>query len=132
MAHSSPPGPRSATTLCRLNPGTRPHAADQTNAIKDAPAPRVAPTEVTFRFTTVRGNLYAFGYRYPAAGSASIKSLNGSAAKVERVTLLGPTPQQLRFKQTADALTVALPPTAPVAGMPYALRIEGTAAVGLA
>ena len=80
----------------------------------------------------IRDSLYAFGYRYPAAGSASIKSLSTSSAKVERVTLLGPTPQPVKFRQTAEALAVTLPPTAPSAGMPYTLRIEGSAALGLA
>jgi alpha-L-fucosidase len=108
--------------------------ADQTNAIPTDPGSthaHVAPTEATFRFTIVKGNLYAFGYRYPSA-AASIKSLSTSLAKVERVTLLGPTPQPVQFKQTAEALTITLPPTAPTANMPYTLRIEGTAALGSA
>ena len=71
--------------------------ADQSNAIKDGPAPRVQITEASFRFTTVNGKLYAFGYRYPAAGSASVKSLSSNSAKVERVTLLGPSPQPVTF-----------------------------------
>jgi alpha-L-fucosidase len=100
--------------------------ADQSNAIKDGPAPRVQITEASFRFTTVNGKLYAFGYRYPAAGSASVKSLSSNSAKIERVTLLGPSPQPVTFKQTSDALVVALPVAAPIAGMPYMLRIEGS------
>jgi alpha-L-fucosidase len=111
--------------------------ADQSTAIKDGPAPRVQVTEASFRFTTVGGNLYAFGYRYPAnAGSgngatATIKSLAISSAKVERVTLLGPSPQPLTFKQASDALSVTLPPTASIAATPYTLRIEGTQGLGL-
>jgi alpha-L-fucosidase len=100
--------------------------ADQSNAIKDGPTPRVQITEASFRFTTVGGKLYAFGYRYPAAGVASIKSLSTNSAKVERVTLLGPSPQPVTFKQTSDALVVTLPAAAPIAGMPYMLRIEGS------
>jgi alpha-L-fucosidase len=103
--------------------------ADQTNAIKGA-RPRVQITEANFRFTTANGKLYAFGYRYPAA-AATIKSLSISAAKIERVTLLGPSPQPLTFKQTADALIVTMPSTPPTAGMPYTLRIEGTQGLGL-
>ncbi|MGC9990761.1 MAG: alpha-L-fucosidase C-terminal domain-containing protein, partial [Terriglobales bacterium] len=87
-------------------------------------------TEANFRFTTANGKLYAFGYRYPLAGSASIKSLSSNMAKVERVTLLGTSAQTLSFKQTAEALIVTLPPTAPIAGMPYTLRIEGSQGLG--
>jgi alpha-L-fucosidase len=111
--------------------------ADQTNAIKDGPAPRVQITEAGFRFTTAGANLYAFGYRYPVAAgrgnvaTATIKSLSTSAAKVERVTLLGPSSPPLAFKQTSDALIVTLPPTAPIPNMPYALRIEGMQGLGL-
>ena len=100
--------------------------ADQSNAIKDGPAPRAQITEASFRFTTVGGKLYAFGYRYPAAGVANIKSLSTNSAKVERVTLLGPSPQPVTFKQTSDALVVTLTAAAPIAGMPYMLRIEGS------
>jgi alpha-L-fucosidase len=106
--------------------------ADQTNAIKDGPAPRVQITEASFRFTQVKGNLYAHGYRYPAAGSATIKSLSTNSAKVERVTLLGPAPQPVKFQQTAEALVVTLPPAAPSPGMPYTLRIEGSQGLGMA
>jgi alpha-L-fucosidase len=108
--------------------------AEQENAIKDAPGtPRArAPiTEASFRFTTVGGKLYAFGYKFPA-GVATIKSLSTSAAKVERVTLLGPIPRKVDFKQTADALVVTLPATEPFAGMPYGLRIEGSQNLGIA
>ena len=100
--------------------------ADQSNAIKDGPAPRVQTTEASFRFTTAGGKLYASGYHYPATREASIKSLSANSAKVERVTLLGPSPQPVTFKQTADMLIVALPVAAPIAGMPYMLRIEGS------
>jgi alpha-L-fucosidase len=108
--------------------------ADSTNAIKEdpgTPRSRNGVTEANFRFTTAGGKLYAFGQRYPTA-AATIKSLSTNSAKVERVTLLGPTPQQLTFKQTADALVVALPPAAPIAGMPYTLRIEGGQGLGIA
>jgi alpha-L-fucosidase len=103
---------------------------DQTNTIKGG-RPRVQITEANFRFTTANGNLYAFGYRYPAA-EATLKSLSSSHAKVERVTLLGPSSTPLTFKQTADALVVTMPPTPPAQGMPYTLRIEGTQGLGLA
>jgi alpha-L-fucosidase len=106
--------------------------ADQTTAIRDGAAPRIPLTDASFRFTTVNGNLYAFGYRYPAAGAATIKSLSTTHAKVERVTLLGPNPAPVTFKQTAEALVVTLPPTSPIAGMPYTLRIEGAQGLGLA
>jgi alpha-L-fucosidase len=106
--------------------------ADQSTAIRDGAAPRVQITEASFRFTTVGGNLYAFGYRYPAAASASIKSLSTSSAKVERITLLAPTPVPVTFKQTAEALIVTLPPTTPIPNMPYTLRIEGSHSLGLA
>ena len=88
-------------------------------------------TEASFRFTTAGGKLYAFGYRYPQAGSASIKSLSVNLAKVERVTLLGATAQPVNFKQNADALMVTLPLTAPAGGMPYVLRIEGSQGLGI-
>jgi alpha-L-fucosidase len=104
--------------------------ADQSNAIKDGPTPHVQATEASFRFTTAGGKLYAFGYRYPQAGSAGIKSLSVNMGKVERVTLLGATAQPVTFKQTSDALVVTLPPNAPDAGMPYTLRIEGSQGLG--
>ncbi|MDP9038480.1 MAG: alpha-L-fucosidase [Acidobacteriota bacterium] len=107
--------------------------ADQTNAIKadpGTPRTRTQMTEANFRFTTGHRNLYAFGYRYPASAHAAIKSLSTSQAKVERVTLLAPTPQPLKFQQTIDALNISLPPTAPIPNMPYALRIEGTQGLG--
>ena len=101
--------------------------------------PRVQITEANFRFTAAGGNLYAFGYKYPpsspsAASSASgqatasIRSLSASSATVERVTLLGPTPQPARFIQTAEALVVTLPAAGAgnAPNMPYALRIEGS------
>jgi alpha-L-fucosidase len=105
--------------------------ADQSTAIKDGPAPRVQTTEASFRFTSVGGNLYVFGYHYPAAGSASVKSLSTNSAKVERVTLLGPSAQPVKFKQTAEGLAVTLPAAAPIAAMPYMLRIEGMQGLGL-
>jgi alpha-L-fucosidase len=105
--------------------------ADQSTAIKDGPTPRVQITEASFRFTTAKGNLYAFGYRYPAA-TANIKSLSSSLAKVERVTLLGRSPQPVKFQQTADALVVTLPAADPILNMPYTLRIEGSQGLGIA
>jgi alpha-L-fucosidase len=105
--------------------------ADQTNAIKDGPGQRVQITEANFRFTTANANLYAFGFRYPSGGAATIKSLSNNSAKVERVTLLGPTPTPLTFTQTAEALVVTMPTTPPSTGMPYALRIEGSQGLGV-
>ncbi len=52
------------------------------------------------------------------------------SAKVERVTLLGPTPQPVTFKQTAEALVVTMPAAPPITGMPYTLRIEGSQGLG--
>jgi alpha-L-fucosidase len=107
--------------------------ADSTNAIREdpgTPRSRNTTSEANFRFTAAGGNLYVFGQRYPTS-AATIKSLSSNSAKVERVTLLGPTPQPLTFKQTAEALVVTLPPTAPIAGMPYTLRIEGSQGLGL-
>ena len=108
--------------------------ADQTTAIReDAGTPRRGnpTTDATFRFTTANGHLYAFGMRYPA-GTATLKSFGTSAAKIERVTLLGAMSQTLLFKQTSDSLQVTLPPTAPIPGMPYTLRLEGSANLGTA
>jgi alpha-L-fucosidase len=107
---------------------------DQTNTIKGA-RPAVPPTDANFRFTTANGNLYAFGYRYPAATPtanyleppvARIKSLSASLASVDRVTLLGAVPQQVDFQKTDDALVVTLPVVSTPNRMPYTLRIEGS------
>ncbi|WP_213804459.1 alpha-L-fucosidase [Granulicella sp. dw_53] len=86
-------------------------------------------TEADFRFTTANNMLYAFGYKYPA-GQASIRSLGSTAAKVERVTLLGPQPRQLRFTQSAGALQVSLPANSNPSDAPYGLRIEGSHPLG--
>jgi len=107
--------------------------ADQSTAIKDDPGTprnRNQITEANFRFTTANGKLYAFGYRYPAS-EAAIKSLSTNFAKVERVTLLSQTATPLTFKQTSDALVVAMPPAPAANGMPYTLRIEGSQGLGL-
>jgi alpha-L-fucosidase len=109
--------------------------ADQSTAIKEdpgTPRTRTQVTEATFRFTTAGGNLYALGLRYPGSGSAMLTSLSTKDARAERVTLLGPSAQPVPFKQTAEGLVVTLPPAAPIANMPYALRIEGTQGLGLA
>jgi alpha-L-fucosidase len=127
--------------------------ADQSTAIKDGPTPRVQTTEASFRFTTAGGKLYAFGYKYPAANSPSsptsstssgmqsmeyvdgpmarIISLSNNAAKVERVTLLGPEPRSFPFHQDANALVVWLPLVAIPPNMPYTLRIEGSQGLGI-
>jgi alpha-L-fucosidase len=89
----------------------------------------VPPTEADFRFTTANRNLYAFGYKYPAA-QATIRSLNSNAAKVERVTLLAPQPTRLKFTQTAESLVVTLPAPPSASTMPYGLRVEGTHSLG--
>jgi alpha-L-fucosidase len=86
-------------------------------------------TEADFRFTTANNNLYAFGYKYPER-EATIRSLSNSAAKIERVTLLGVEPRQLPFRQSAEALVVTIPPGSQPSLMPYTLRIEGTHALG--
>ncbi len=91
--------------------------------------PHLALTTADFRFTTANGNLYAFGYKYPTA-EAAIRSLATPLAKVERVTLLAPTPTPLSFRQTPEALLVTLPPNPTPPPMPYTLRIEGTHPLG--
>jgi alpha-L-fucosidase len=90
--------------------------------------PAIPVTEAEFRFTTNNGNLYAFGLKYPAS-EARIRSLAMPAAKVEHVTLLGPAPIPLMFRQTAEALIVTMPPSARSA-QPYTLRIEGSHSLG--
>ncbi len=94
--------------------------------------PSTPITEADFRFTTVNNNLYAFGYKYPAA-EAAIRSLSTTSARVEHVTLLGLAPdiqpRQLRFRQTPEALLVTMPP-APQSTLPYTLRIEGSHSLG--
>ena len=90
---------------------------------------RTPISEADFRFTTAAGNLYAFGFQYPAKLTARITSLNTTRTRVERVTLLGlPTP--LKFTQTPEALLVTLPPNPNPSTTPYTLRIEGTHALG--
>ena len=91
--------------------------------------PAIPITEAEFRFTTVNNNLYVFGYKYPEA-EAAIHSLCASAAKVERVSLLGPEPRQLQFHQSAEALIVTIPADSQPSPMPYALRIEGSHPLG--
>jgi alpha-L-fucosidase len=108
--------------------------ADQTTAIKEDPGsqrPRVQMTEATFRFTAANGALYAWGMRFPAGGAATIRSLSTKDARVEKVTLLGAA-QPVPFKQSADGLVVTLPAKAPIEGMPYGLKIEGSEGLGLA
>lgn len=90
--------------------------------------PNIPVTEAEFRFTTNNGKLYAFGLKYPA-DEARIHSLSTTSAKVERVTLLGPTPTPLKFRQTPEALIVTMLP-APALSQPYGLRIEGTISLG--
>ncbi len=110
----SPPGDwKGGSTAQQMPPVKRP--------------PNVPLTEADFRFTAANNNLYAIGYKYPAA-EAAIRSLSSSEAKVERVTLLGSTPTPVSFRQTADALTFNLPPSA--TAEPYVLRIEGSHPLG--
>jgi alpha-L-fucosidase len=87
-----------------------------------------APSEADFRFTVAKGALYAFGYKRPAA-EAKIVSLASGKAKVERVSPAGST-EALKFTQTAEALAVTLPSSDNTSRMPYALRIEGSLALG--
>jgi alpha-L-fucosidase len=91
--------------------------------------PSIPITEAEFRFTTVNNNLYVFGYKYPQT-EAVIRSLSTSTAKVDRVTLLGPESRQLQFRQSTEALLVAMPPAKQPHSMPYTLRIEGTHPLG--
>ena len=104
--------------------------ADTTTAIKGG-RPKVSLTEANFRFTAGADALYAFGYKYPA-GEATIRSLGTGAAKVEKVTLLGPAAVPVTFRQTAEGLVVTLPAGPPPsgAGLPYGLRIEGSRGLG--
>jgi alpha-L-fucosidase len=89
------------------------------------------PSEADFRFTVANGSLYAFGYVWPE-GAAQLTNLAAGKAKVERVTLVG-SDAPLRFKQTATALQVTMPPQAGAASrMPYALRIDGSMPLGQA
>ena len=98
------------------------------------PGPRVRRavtpplTQADFRFTIAGENLYAFGYKQPS-GDASIRSLALNKAKIERVTLLGPQPRPLEFRQTSSALLVTMP-AGQSSELPYTLRIEGTMPVG--
>ncbi len=96
----------------------------------DQPGPAIKsehlppPSTADFRFTAGSGSLYAFGYKWPSA-PAALASLAAPHALIERVTLLGhDTP--LPFRQTPDALLVTLPSSAPIANMPYVLRIQGS------
>lgn len=100
--------------------------ANQADSIKGRP--RVRLTEADFRFTTNKGSMFAFGYKYPR-GEASIRSLPAGAARVERVTLLGATPMPLQFRQTPTALVVEMPSMQP-SNMPYGLKIEGVEPLG--
>ncbi|MEO6816727.1 MAG: alpha-L-fucosidase [Edaphobacter sp.] len=90
--------------------------------------PNIPLTEAEFRFTTNNGNLYAFGLKYPAS-EARIRSLSNTAAKVERITLLGAAPVPLTFRQTVEELIVIMPPSAR-STEPYTLRIEGSHLLG--
>jgi alpha-L-fucosidase len=95
--------------------------------------PSVPITEAEFRFTTANNNLYAFGYKHPqdkTKSNATIRSLSTSAAKVERVTLLGLEARQLQFHQSAEALIVTMPPLSQPSPMPFTLRIEGSHPIG--
>ncbi len=85
--------------------------------------------ESDFRFTVAKGALYAFGYRRPVSGDATIVSLAQAKARVERVSLPG-SPEPLRFTQTAAGLKVTLPTVPVPSRMPYVLRIDGTMPLG--
>jgi alpha-L-fucosidase len=102
--------------------------AEHMPSIKRPPATPL--TEADFHFTANNGNLYAIGYKYPSS-EAVIKSLSSSNAKVERVTLLGPTPTPIKFTQTAEALRCTLPPPPTPSSQPYTLRIEGSHPLGI-
>ncbi|SNT41530.1 alpha-L-fucosidase [Granulicella rosea] len=100
--------------------------ANQTDSIKGRP--RVKLTEADFRFTTNKGSMFVYGYKYPQ-GEAAIRSLQAGAARVERVTLLGAGSAPLKFRQTPAALIVELPSRLP-SNMPYGLKIEGVESLG--
>jgi alpha-L-fucosidase len=86
----------------------------------------VPPGEADFRFTTGKGALFAFGYKYPAAESRIVSLAQGKAS-VQRVALAAAGSAPLKFRQTPEALFVTLPPNPdPESRMPYALRIEGS------
>jgi alpha-L-fucosidase len=61
-----------------------------------------------FRFTTANGRLYAIQLAEPENGKATIASVRAAKS----VTLLG-RDMPLSFSQTADGLTITLPPGAP-------------------
>lgn len=64
-----------------------------------------------------------------APAGASDAYATTAVGKVERVTLLGSVLTPLKFRQTAEALVVTMPPT-PTSSQPYTLRIEGTHPLG--
>jgi len=75
------------------------------------------------RFTVKGDNLYAILLGAWSAPEAVIKALGTTAGTIESVTLLG-SDESLKFRQSADGLTVELPAAAPG---PYGsvLRIAG-------
>jgi len=102
--------------------------AQQGPSIKRKPS--VPMTEADFRFTTSGNSLYVFGYKYPS-GDAMIRSLASGVSKVERVILLGAQSSALHFRQSEEGLIVTLPTIASSLSMPYTLRVEGSAPLGM-
>ena len=82
----------------------------------------VSWTAEDFRFTQKGDTVYAYQMRWPEAQPALIRSFaSGKSRPVRQVRLLGHGPVQ--FEQTAEGLSVSLPPVAPTDG-PHGLAIE--------
>jgi alpha-L-fucosidase len=78
-----------------------------------------------YRFTTKGDNLYAIELGPPANGHAVIHSLGANALTgfhIKSITLLGSS-GELKYRQSADALTIALP-AHPATEPAYVYRIE--------
>jgi alpha-L-fucosidase len=84
-------------------------------------------TAKDIRFTTKGGNLYAIAMGWPEDGKFVIRALakteDAAVNKIERVELLGHE-GKLEFTQTADGLTVQLPPEK-LSDLTCSLKITG-------
>jgi alpha-L-fucosidase len=95
--------------------------ADPDNYLPQRELP--TPTEADFQFTVKADSLFVIGLR-PAAGAATaaIRSLASGCVQVERVLLVASS-RPLKFRQTANALIVDLPPG--LGDLPYVLAVQG-------
>lgn len=80
-------------------------------------------TAEDIRFTTKNKCLYAIMLGWPESGSALIKSVNDTAGKAQRVTLLG-HPEALSFTHSSTGLSVNLPQQPPCQDA-FVFKIEG-------